>query len=159
MRQSPALYSLPIIPHLLSLEIMEGEQFVTSDMLSLLASRAPSVGDPEAEASHWEQALRASPVSSTPTNGDSNSASRGPGRDERGIRPARLPLPRKGTGSAPQVPQIRKKWTSRVKITPRALVEDFIPWVHPEPNRASASKEEEEEEEMTGLVDRYTARK
>ena len=46
-----------------------------------------------------------------------------------------------------------------MKSTPGALVEDFIPWVCPEPNQPSASEEEEEEEEMTGLVDRYTARK
>ena len=34
-------------------------------------------------------------------------------------------------------------------------MEDFIPWVRPEPSRPFASEEEEEEEEMTGLVDRY----
>ena len=38
-------------------------------------------------------------------------------------------------------------------------MEDFIPWVCPEPNRSSASKEEEVEEEMTGLLDHYAARK
>ena len=38
-------------------------------------------------------------------------------------------------------------------------MEDFIPWVRPEPNRPSTSEEEEEEEEMAGLVDRYIARK
>ena len=36
---------------------------------------------------------------------------------------------------------------------------DFVPWVCPEPSRPSASEEEEEEEEMTGLLDRYAARK
>ena len=51
--------------------------------------------------------------------------------------------------------------TCRVKSTPGAQVEDFIPWVLPELNQPSVSKEEEEEEEeeMMGLVDRYTARK
>ena len=38
-------------------------------------------------------------------------------------------------------------------------MEDFIPWVRFEPIRASLSEEEEEEEEMTGLLDRYAARK
>ena len=38
-------------------------------------------------------------------------------------------------------------------------MEDFIPWVRSKPNWPTASEEEEEEEEMTGLVDRYTARK
>ena len=35
----------------------------------------------------------------------------------------------------------------------------FVPWIRPEPSRPSASEEEEEEEEMTGLLDRYAARK
>ena len=43
-----------------------------------------------------------------------------------------------------------------MKSTPRAQLEDFIPWVHPEPSRPSAL---EKEEEMTGLLDRYVARK
>ena len=38
-------------------------------------------------------------------------------------------------------------------------MEDFIPWVRPEPGWPSASEEGEEEEEMTGLLDRYAARK
>ena len=41
----------------------------------------------------------------------------------------------------------------------RAQVKDFVPWVHPKPSRPSASKEEEDEEEITGLLDRYAARK
>ena len=65
--QSPAPYSLPIIPRSLSLEIVEGEHFVTSDLLSLLAGRAPSTGDPKAEASH--------------------------GNKSHGLRPYRRPLP------------------------------------------------------------------
>ena len=38
-------------------------------------------------------------------------------------------------------------------------MEDFIPWVHSEPIWPSLLEEEEEEEEMTGLLDRYAARK
>ena len=38
-------------------------------------------------------------------------------------------------------------------------MEDFIPWVCPEPSRPYALEEEKEEEEMTGLLDRYAARK
>ena len=103
VRRSPAPYSLPIIPRALPLEIVEGEHFITSDLLSLLAGRAPSTRDPVAEASYREQASRASSVPLTSTNGDSSLASPGPSRDERGICPVRLPLPRKGTGFAPRV--------------------------------------------------------
>ena len=42
VRQSPAPYSLPIIPHLLPSEIVGEEHFVT-DLLDLLVGRAPSV--------------------------------------------------------------------------------------------------------------------
>ena len=38
-------------------------------------------------------------------------------------------------------------------------MEDFIPWVRPEPSRPAALEEKEEEEEMTGLLDRYAAMK
>ena len=80
VRPSPAPYSLLIIPHSLLLEIVEREHFVTFDLLSLLEGRAPPTGEPEAEASHQEQASWASPTSSTPTSGDSISASRRLGR-------------------------------------------------------------------------------
>ena len=75
MRQSPTPYSLPIIPRSLPSEIVEGEHFVTSDMLDLLAGSASPTRDPEAEAIYREQALRASYVPSTSTSGDSGSAS------------------------------------------------------------------------------------
>ena len=48
VRWSPAPYSLPIIPLLLSSEIVGGEHLVTTDLLDLLAGREPSPGDPEA---------------------------------------------------------------------------------------------------------------
>ena len=159
MRWSPAPYSLPITPRGLPIEIVDGEHFVTFDLLSLLAGHAPSTRDPEAEASHREQVSQASSISSISTRGDSSSTSLGPGQNERDIRPARLPLPIKGTSSTPRVSQIGKKGTGRVKSTPGAQVEDFIPWVCPEPNRSSALEEKEKEEEMTGLLNRYASRK
>ena len=113
VRRSLAPYSLPIIPHSLPLEIVDGEHFVTSDLLSLLMGSAPSTGDPEVEALNWEQASRASFVPSTSTSGDSSSASLVPGRDARDIRPARLPPPRGRIGSAPRVSKIRKKGTNQ----------------------------------------------
>ena len=156
MRQSPTPYNLPIIPRSLPSEIVEGEHFVTFDLLSVLAGSAPSTWNPEAEASRWGQALRASSVPSTSTSGDSSSASPGPCRDERSISPTRLPPPRKGTGLAPRVSKTRKKGIGRVKSTVGAQVEDFILWVRPDPSRPSVP---EQEEEMTGSLDRYAARK
>ena len=69
VRRSPAPYNLSIIPRALPVEIVDGEHFVTSDLLSLLAGHAPSTRDPEAEASHQEQASRASSVPSTSSSG------------------------------------------------------------------------------------------
>ena len=42
VKRSPAPYSLPIIPRSLPLEIVDGEHFVTTNLLSLLVGRAPS---------------------------------------------------------------------------------------------------------------------
>ena len=49
MRWNPASYSLPIIPRSLPSEIVGEEHFVTTDLLDLLAGRAPVPADPEAE--------------------------------------------------------------------------------------------------------------
>ena len=38
-------------------------------------------------------------------------------------------------------------------------MEDFIPWVSFKPIRPSLLEEDEDKEEMTGLLDRYVARK
>ena len=91
VRQSSAPYSLQIIPRSLPLKIVEGEHFVTSDLLSFLEGCSLPTGNLEVEASHQEQASRASLASSTHTNGDYSSASQGPGQGEKGIYPVRLP--------------------------------------------------------------------
>ena len=44
VRRSPTPYSLPIIPCSLPFEIVDGEHFVTSDMLSLLAGGRHQLG-------------------------------------------------------------------------------------------------------------------
>ena len=159
VRQSSAPYSLPIIPRPLPSKIVEEEHFITTNLLSLIAGSASPSENPEAETSNREQASRASSIPSASTSGDFSLAPLGPSQSERGIRPARLPLPRKGTGSAPRILKIKKKGTNRGKNALKAQVKDFVPWVHPEPSRPSASEEEEEKEEMTGLLNRYVARK
>ena len=120
MRRSPDPYSLPIIPRSLPSEIVGGEHFVTTDLLDLLAGRAPSPGDPEVEALSLEQALRASSVPSTFTSGGSSSALPVPGSEEESVCPAGLPLPRKRIDPAPQVLTIKKKMTTQGKSARRA---------------------------------------
>ena len=159
MRQSSAPYSLPNIPCSLPSEIVGGEHFVTTDLLDLLAGRAPSPRDPEAEALSREQALHASFVPSTSTSGGSSSALPILGPEAGSVCPTGIPLPRKRIDPAPRVLTIKKKRSTPGKSARGAQVEDFIPWVHSEPSRPSLSEEEGEEEEMTGLLDRYAARK
>ena len=157
--QSPAPYSLPIIPRSLPSKIVSEEHFVTANLLDFLAGREPSSGDPEAEALSREQALRASSIPSTSTSGGSSSALPVPGLEAGSVCPTGLPLPRKRIDPAPLVLTIKNKRTSQGKSAPGAQVEDFIPWVRSEPIRPSLSEEEEEEEEMTGFLDRYATRK
>ena len=137
---------------------MDEEHFFTTDMLSLIAGSASPSKDPEAEKSNREQASRAPSAPSTSTSGDSSPAPLRPSRGKRGICPERLPLPRKGTGSAPRVLKIKKRDKSEKEFS-GAQVKDFLPWVCPEPSWPFASEEEEGEEEITGLLDRYAARK
>ena len=159
VRGSPAPYSLLIIPHSLPSEIVGGEHFVTTDMLDFLVGRAPSPGDPEAKALSREQELRTSSVLSTSTSEGSSFALPVLGPKAGSVCPAGLPLPRKRIDPASRVLTIKKKRTTQGKSARRAQVEDFIPWVRFEPSRLSLSEEAKEEEEMTGLPDRYAARK
>ena len=159
MRRSLTPYSLPIIPCPLPSEIVDGEHFVTVDMLNLIAGSASPSRDLEAKTSSRELVSRTPSVPSTSTSRDSNPAQLAPRRGERGSRLEILPLPRKGTSSAPRVLKIKKGGKNREKKAPEAQVKDFVPWVHPEPSWPSDLEEEEEEDEMTGLLTLYTVRK
>ena len=55
VRRSLAPYNLPIIPRSLPLEIMNGEYFVTSNLLSLIVGNESPSGHPEAETLNREQ--------------------------------------------------------------------------------------------------------
>ena len=102
VRRSSTPNSLLIIPRPMPSEIVVVEHFVTTDLLNLIASSASSSGDPEVETSNREQASRAPSAPSASTSGDSSPAHPGPSQGERGIRPARLPLPRMGLMLPPE---------------------------------------------------------
>ena len=61
-------------------------------------------------------------------------------------------------GEAYLPPRVQKKRATVRVNAPGTQVRDFIPWVRPESSQLPDS-EEGEEEEMTGLLDRYTAKK
>ena len=159
VRRNPAPYNLLIIPCPLPSEIVDGEHFITTDLLNLIADSASSSRVLDAETSSRELVSRTLSGSSTSTSGDSGSAQPAPSRGENGYLPESLLLPRKGTSSAPRVLKIKKGGTTQRQNVLGAQVKDFIPWVRPESNRPADLEEEEEEEEMTGLFDRYAARK
>ena len=100
VRRNPAPYSLPIIPHPLPLEIVDGEHFITTDLLHLTTGGASSSRDLGVETLSRELVSWTSSGSSTSTSGGSDSAQPVLGRGERGSFPESLPLPRKGTSSA-----------------------------------------------------------
>ena len=51
VRRNPAPYTLVIIPRSLPSEIVDGEHFITTNMLSLIPGSASPSRDPEAETS------------------------------------------------------------------------------------------------------------
>ena len=159
MRRNLAPYSLSIIPHPLPSEIVDGEHFITADLLHLTASSASSSRDLVSETLSRELVSQTSSGSSASTSGGFGSSQPAPGRGERGSHLESLPLPRKGTSSAPRVLKIKKGGTNRRRNAPGAQVKDFVPWVRPESSQPPDLEEEEDEEQMTGLLDRYVARK
>ena len=159
VRWNPASYSLPIIPHPLPSEVVDGEHFITVDLLNLIAGSASSSRVRDAETLSRELVSQTMSGSFASTSGDSGSTQPAPSRGERGYCPESLPLLRKGTISVPRVLNIKNGGTTQRRNVPRAQVKDFIPWVRPDSSRLADLEEEEEEEEMTGLLDRYATRK
>ena len=162
MRRNPAPYTLPVIPRLLPSEIVEGEHFVIDDLRRLISCGARSSKDPAVEASSQVRGARnASGLSTSPSRGFS-SAQPTPSRETRSSHPERLPLPGRGTSSAPRVVKIRRRGAFGRRNTPGSRGEDFVPWVGSKPGGFQDLEDKEEEgrgERMTGLIDPYAARK
>ena len=74
VRRNPAPYSLPIITRPLPSEIVDGEHFITADLLNLIAGSASSSRDVDVETSSKELVSRTPSGSSASTSGDSGSA-------------------------------------------------------------------------------------
>ena len=112
VRWNPASYSLPIIPRPLPSEIVDGEHFITVDLLNLIASSASSSRVLDVETLSRELVSRTMSGSFASTSGDSGSTQPAPSQGERGYRPESLPLQRKGTSSVPRVLKIKKGGTT-----------------------------------------------
>ena len=60
---------------------------------------------------------------------------------------------------APRVVKVKRKKASGRRNAPGSKGEDFVPWVPADTEGPQDLEEEEWEERMTGLLDRYAARK
>ena len=159
MRRNLAPYTLLIIPRPLPSDIVEGEHSVIADLRQLISSSTRPSGDPVIEASSWVQGAGHASGSSTSPSGDSSSTHPAPSRRIRNSRPEQLPLPNRVAGSAPREVKIKQKGASGQRNAPGSIGEDFVPWVSAEHEGLLDLEEEEREVRMTGLLDRYAARK
>ena len=158
VRRNPACYNLPVIPCPLPSKVVDEEHFFNADLLRLISGGASTSGGAVVKIADQRSVAR-SPLGPFASNsGGSGSAQHAPRRGKGGSPPKRLPLPSRGGKSAPQVLKLKKKKAAGRVNAPGTQVRDFIPWVRPESNQPPDS-EEEEKEEMTGLLDRYAARK
>ena len=95
MRCNPTPYSLLIIPRPLPSKIVDGENFVTVDLLNLTAGSGSSSKVLVAKTSSRELVSRTLSGSSASTNGGSGSGQCAPSQGERGYCPESLLLPKK----------------------------------------------------------------
>ena len=154
----PSLYSVPIILHPLPSEIVEGEYFVTADLLNLIPSSSSPARDVESEAAGRELVISTQPVQPSSTSEDFSSAPQAYRQGERGSRLERLPLERKGSRPTPRTLK-RRKGTLGGQNVPWAGMEDFVPWVPPISSHYPDWGEEEEEDGMFDLIHNFAARK
>ena len=103
---------------------MDGEHFLTADLLNLTLDNVPSSRVPNAETSSWELVSRTLSGSSASTSGGFSSAHCAPSWGERGYLSESLPLLRKGTSSAPRVLKIKKGGTNWGKNAPGAQCQE-----------------------------------
>ena len=118
VRRNPAPYSLPIIPRPLPSKIVDGEHLVTADLLNLTSGSASPSRDLEAQTLSRELVSRTPSMPSASTSGGSGSAQPTPSRGERGSCLECLPLPRKGTSSAPRALKIKRRGIIRQRNAP-----------------------------------------
>ena len=138
---------------------MEGEHFVIADLRRLISSSACPSGGPIVEASSRVQGVGSASNSLTPPSEDSSSAHPVPNRRTKSSRPERIPLHERVAESAPRVIKIKRKGAAGRRDTPGSNGEDFVPRVSIKHEDFQDLEDEEREERMTGLLDRYVARK
>ena len=101
LSRNPAPHSILVIPHPLATKIVEGEHYVTADLLNLLPGRSSPAREPEAEAASQELVIRSQPGQPSSASEDSGPTTQASRRGERGSHLELLPLARKGSHPTP----------------------------------------------------------
>ena len=113
VRYNSTCYNLPIILRQLPSKVIDGEHFVTVDLLRLISGGASTSGGVEVEITDQRSMARSPSGPSTSNSGGSRSAQPTPRRGKGGSPPERLPLPSGGGKSASRVLMVKKEEGSR----------------------------------------------
>ena len=160
VRYNPAPYNLPVIPRPFPRDVIEGEHFVVADLRCLVSRGASSSKDPVVEALSRVKGVGSASGASTSSSWSSSSSPLPvPGRGTRRGHPEKPPLLVQVPIPAPRVVRIRRKGAPEQCNAPGSKGEDFVPWVPADSEEPQDLEEEERRERMSGLLDRYAARK
>ena len=159
LSRSPSPYIIPVIPRPLPVEIVEVEHYVIVDLLILATCSSSPANNFETEAVSLGLVISTQSGQPSSTRGGISALSPKHLRRTIGVVISRVSLLRKkGSRPAPQASKKERRVPERLK-TPKARVEDFVPWVSPISSLSLAREKEEEEEEMVDLVHNFEARK
>ena len=156
LSRNPSPYTLPVIPHPLPTEIVEGEHYVFADLLTLVSGSSSPAQTSETEVVGQELTISLRPEQPSLAREDPGVAPRASKEVDRGIRLKRLPFTKKGSRPTPQASKKGRR-VPQWRRAPGTGVEDFIPWVAPISSLPPASEEEEEEDKMDDLVHNFSA--
>ena len=159
VRHNPAPYNLLVIPRPLPSDMVEGEHFVVADLRRLVSHGVSSSRDLAVEASSRVQGVGSASEASTSSSRSSSSSPPALDRGTRRGHPERPPLLVQVSGPVPRVVRIRRKGAPGRRNPPGSKGEDFVPWVPVDSEEPQDLEEEERQERMTGMLDRYAARK
>ena len=158
LSRCPSPYIVPVIPCPLPTEIVEGEHYVTTDLLNLALSISSRAKTFEIETFGRALVINTQPGQPSLARVDSGLVPQASKEDDGGSCFKHLPFVKKDSRPAPQASKKGKRVPERPK-TPGTGVEDFVPWVSPISNCPPAREEKEEEDEMANLVHNFGARK
>ena len=156
--RNPSPYTLPVIPRPLPTEVVEGDHYVITDLLTLVTGSSSLAQTSETEVVGRELAISLQPEQLSLAREDLGVTPRASKEVDRGIRLKHLPFTKKGSHPAPQASKKERQVLER-RRAPSAGVEDFVPWVASISSLLPASEKEEEEDEMADLIHNFGARK